>query len=588
MTRTTTHSSSDNNNPRKRTRRIPFGSDDDESDANSPPPPAKRPSVLYAASKPELQQYHAKLTTVGASGCIEEIYIALDRPVSVGRSSSWYEYTCYYWNDVSTNGTLWNGHLIKKTAIIVADGDVLEIPQSQSFRVRIRNKFETNIYPRQADPPSSSSSTRLHPSISYQRIGTHLISNQYLGDGSFGKVRLAIDTAGHRQLACKTISISPHAGHNATREVVQKEIDILKGLDHLNINKITDVFYEHAEQNIHIFLELCTGGDLLQFIEDRVQVGEGESKYIGLQLMKALSYLHARKISHRDLKPENVLVHAPGAYPRIILADFGFARDNSFERTHSLAGTVSYVPPEALSVLFGYGMGSQAPSFDSRRGGKHPFDYGYDSAENSYASRYDSTPVATTNKRSYRNSPWASFELDIPSPQDLWRRNSSGEGDSPCPPPAEIAQERSCMKNGQPLLNDVVKRRTLERDATLKPVRPRNEPEPEHCSYAESYNDSFRSTVSEHMIKKRIMSGPVTFDWMGWGSRPEGIVDYRSSQGKDSLLNNDIPVAKCLISKLLEPDPKARLTIKGALGSAWIAKDLQAIRKMYEKRIGPF
>lgn len=102
-----------------------------------------------------------------------------------------------------------------------------------AFRVRIRNKFETNIYPRQADPPSPSSSTRLHPSISYQRIGTHLISNQFLGDGSFGKVRLAIDTAGHRQLACKTISISPHAGHNATRAVVQKEIDILKGLDHV-------------------------------------------------------------------------------------------------------------------------------------------------------------------------------------------------------------------------------------------------------------------------------------------------------------------------------------------------------------------
>ncbi|KAG8895374.1 hypothetical protein FRC00_007564, partial [Tulasnella sp. 408] len=99
------------------------------------------------------------------------------------------------------------------------------------------------------DSPSTSSS-RPHPSVSYQNIGTHLLSNQFLGDGSFGKVRLAIDTAGQRQLACKTISVSPHAGHNATREVVQKEIDILKGLDHLNINKITDVFYEHAQQNM--------------------------------------------------------------------------------------------------------------------------------------------------------------------------------------------------------------------------------------------------------------------------------------------------------------------------------------------------
>ncbi|KIO33807.1 hypothetical protein M407DRAFT_229683 [Tulasnella calospora MUT 4182] len=574
MTRTTTliraaDMNNHNNHPRKRRRLLTFGSGSDESDSTSPPSPAKRPSVLYAASKPELQQYHAKLTTVGDSG--------------VKAASGGIFLSC---QDVSTNGTLWNGHLIKKTAIIVADGDVLEIPQSQSFRVRIRNKFETNICPHQADSPSTSS-PRPHPSVSYQRIGTHLLSNQFLGDGSFGKVRLAIDTAGHRQLACKTISISPHAGHNATRGVVQKEIDILKGLDHLNINKITDVFYEHAKQNIHIFLELCTGGDLLQFIEERVQVGDGESKYIGLQLMKALNYLHSRKISHRDLKPENVLVHAPGAYPRIMLADFGFAKDNSFERTRSLAGTVSYVPPEALSVLFGYGMGSQAPSFDARRGyegmpfdcwslgvclyfmisGKHPFDYGYESAENSCASRCDSTPVAITEKRSYRNSPWASFEIDFPSPQRSYRY-SSGNGNPAHLPPAEMAQDRWCMNHEDSFSNNATKTRTLERDATLKPAKPTlNESRWEQYSHVESYEDSMRSTVSEHMIKKRIMSGPVKFDWMGWESRPE---------------------AQRLISKLLDTNPKTRLTIAGALRSAWVGEDLQAMRKMYEKRIGPF
>lgn len=50
-------------------------------------------------------------------------------------------------------------------------------------------------------------------------------------------------------------------------------------------------WYRHSYSLLysHIFLELCTGGDLLQFIEDRVQVGEGESKYIGLQLIKALN-----------------------------------------------------------------------------------------------------------------------------------------------------------------------------------------------------------------------------------------------------------------------------------------------------------
>ncbi|KAG8895375.1 Meiosis-specific serine/threonine-protein kinase mek1 [Tulasnella sp. 408] len=282
-----------------------------------------------------------------------------------------------------------------------------------------------------------------------------------------------------------------------------------------------------------------------------------------------------------------------------MLADFGFAKDNSFERTRSLAGTVSYVPPEALSVLFGYGMGSQAPSFDARRGyegmpfdcwslgvclyfmisGKHPFDYGYDSAENSFASRRDSTPVgttekrsstpvATTEKRSYWDSPWASFEIDIPSRQRSCSRYSSGSGDPSHVPPTDAAQERWDPNYGNPFSNDAASTRTLERDATVKPANPPgNESRWEQYSYAESYEDSMRSTVSEHMIKKRIMGGPVKFDWMGWGSRPE---------------------AQSLISKLLDPNPKSRLTIAGALRSAWVAEDLQAMRKMYEKRIGPF
>jgi serine/threonine protein kinase len=53
----------------------------------------------------------------------------------------------------------------------------------------------------------------------------------------------------------------------------------------------------------HIFLQLCTGGDLFTYItsheESEGRLCEGEAKYIMYQLLKALNYLHRKEISHR-------------------------------------------------------------------------------------------------------------------------------------------------------------------------------------------------------------------------------------------------------------------------------------------------
>ena len=102
------------------------------------------------------------------------------------------------------------------------------------------------------------------------------------------------------------------------------------------------------------------------------------------QLLQGLKYLHEKMISHRgafdvpplsqllivltDLKaiifcafvlpsdffppqPENILLHCPGPYPRILIADFGLARPNSYQETFNVCGTVSYLPPEGILAL---------------------------------------------------------------------------------------------------------------------------------------------------------------------------------------------------------------------------------------------
>ena len=53
----------------------------------------------------------------------------------------------------------------------------------------------------------------------------------------------------------------------------------------------------------HIFLQLCTGGDLFSYIISHVKTSyrlhESEAKYIMFQILIGVKYLHDRKISHR-------------------------------------------------------------------------------------------------------------------------------------------------------------------------------------------------------------------------------------------------------------------------------------------------
>jgi serine/threonine-protein kinase Chk2 len=49
----------------------------------------------------------------------------------------------------------------------------------------------------------------------------------------------------------------------------------------------------------HIFLQLCTGGDLFTYISHSSRICEAEAKYIMYQLLAGLKYLHDKTISHR-------------------------------------------------------------------------------------------------------------------------------------------------------------------------------------------------------------------------------------------------------------------------------------------------
>jgi serine/threonine protein kinase len=51
------------------------------------------------------------------------------------------------------------------------------------------------------------------------------------------------------------------------------------------------------------------------------------------------------------LQPENILLHAPGPYPWILIADFGLALPGHQQKTRNVCGSLSYLPPEGVLAL---------------------------------------------------------------------------------------------------------------------------------------------------------------------------------------------------------------------------------------------
>merc|ERR1740121_222686 len=99
------------------------------------------------------------------------------------------------------------------------------------------------------------------------------------------------------------------------------ELKIHQGLKHPAIVELLDVFESRSQ--VRIVLEQLQGGELFERVQHEGPLGEVESAQITLQLLRALAYLHARRVVHHDLKMENLIFAQSGGQIKII--DFGLS-----------------------------------------------------------------------------------------------------------------------------------------------------------------------------------------------------------------------------------------------------------------------
>ncbi|XP_076018670.1 protein kinase D4 isoform X2 [Genypterus blacodes] len=171
--------------------------------------------------------------------------------------------------------------------------------------------------------------------------------DEFLGAGQFGVVYRGTHRQSGRSVAIKVIDKTRFPSRQKTQ--LKNEVAILQNLSHLGVVLLEGMF--ETGQYVFIVMEKLHG-DMLEMIlsSERGRLPERNTRFLVLQILEALRYLHFKHIAHCDLKPENVLLASADPFPQVKLCDFGFARiigEKSFRR--SVVGTPAYLAPEVIS-----------------------------------------------------------------------------------------------------------------------------------------------------------------------------------------------------------------------------------------------
>ena len=144
-------------------------------------------------------------------------------------------------------------------------------------------------------------------------IGRYAIHRK-LGEGGMGVVYAAYDERLDRLVALKTMSA--HARDEAARERFRREARSAARVNHPNVCQIYEI--GESGHDLFIVMELLEG----EALAERLRQGPMSPSLVvpvGLEILAALSALHARGVVHRDLKPSNVFLTPHG----VKLLDFG-------------------------------------------------------------------------------------------------------------------------------------------------------------------------------------------------------------------------------------------------------------------------
>ncbi|CAD8212085.1 unnamed protein product [Paramecium pentaurelia] len=134
------------------------------------------------------------------------------------------------------------------------------------------------------------------------------------------------------------------------RQQVLQEIRIYQQIEHKNFLKFYGTFED--ENFIYIILEEYIN-TLNDYLQEKGQFSESETKQFIIQIVDALNYLHENNILHRDLKLSNIYISKDY---QLKIGGFNYAirLEQKQERRKSICGTSKYLAPDILDNKNGY------------------------------------------------------------------------------------------------------------------------------------------------------------------------------------------------------------------------------------------
>ncbi|KAF5896602.1 interferon-induced, double-stranded RNA-activated protein kinase, partial [Clarias magur] len=235
-------------------------------------------------------------------------------------------------------------------------------------RIQIAANFQNSPISNKKEQANINGQTKTH-TVSNQPTSRFLVefdSITRIGKGGFGRVFKARRKLEDTTFAVKIVKFTKKAC---------REVKALSKLDHPNIVRYHTSWTENTEYRdetsesssasssesasefLYIQMEFCEGETLREWIDKRNDHPEKyperrrEATEIIKQVLKAVKYVHLKKLYHRDLKPVNIMFGHDGG---VKVGDFGLVtneqRDDDgklLERTKG-AGTRSYMSPEQI------------------------------------------------------------------------------------------------------------------------------------------------------------------------------------------------------------------------------------------------
>ena len=185
-------------------------------------------------------------------------------------------------------------------------------------------------------------SSLFHPSLI---LGGRYHLLRLLGRGGQGEVWHAFDIKLRVEVALKSLRPDLLRDDRA-RELLRREVRSARQIVSPNVCRVFDLVVEDGHEMVS--MEFVDGTTLADLLRERGPLDLSRAGEIAAQLLAGVEAIHAAGLIHRDLKTENVMLTLSR---RVVVMDFGIARNLGEMQADTIAGTPGYMAPEQAAGL---------------------------------------------------------------------------------------------------------------------------------------------------------------------------------------------------------------------------------------------